>query len=162
MALPIRNGGTPRFRRDEAVAKLDHAIGHLSEVVFSVTLPLPLVASSEYPRAGPRLRIGAVHRTFRIRRRLRAEDATRPWLLEIELDVTIPDPEAVLASSEGFLVDDADGQELGVVEELETGRDGAVSALVVAGGWFGRRRTRVPVEEIDEIVPAHRRIVVRR
>jgi MYXO-CTERM domain-containing protein len=123
-------------------------------------LPLPLEVPGEQARAAPRLQIGAARRTLRIRRRLSAE-GSRPWLLEIEIDVTIPDPEAVLAGSEGFLVDGADGQELGVVEEVETGTDGAVTALVVAGGWFGRRRARIPVEAIDVITPADRRIVVR-
>jgi hypothetical protein len=48
-----------------------------------------------------------------------------------------------------------------VVEAIETVPDGAVSALVVAGGWFGRRRLRVPVEAIETILPAERRIVAR-
>jgi hypothetical protein len=129
-------------------------------VVFSVVLPLPLPEPGEQPSDGPQLRIRAAHRKVRIRRPLSAK-GSRPWVLEIEVDVTIPDPEAVLTSSEGFLVDGADGGEIGVVEEVETAPDGTVTALVVVGGWFGRRRARIPVEAIDAITPADRRIVVR-
>ena len=130
-------------------------------MVFTLTLPLPLAEHGEQPRDGPRLRVGGTHRTVRIRRPLPGENA-RPWLLEIEVDVTVPDPEAVLASCEGFLVDGADGRDLGVVEEVETGPRGAVAALVATGGWFGRRRARIPVGEIEAIEPAERRLVVRR
>jgi hypothetical protein len=129
-------------------------------VVFSVTLPLPLAVRGEQARATRRLQISAAHRKLRIRRHLSAK-GSRPWLLEIEIDVTIPDPEAVLASSEGFLVDGADGGEIGVVEEVQTAPDGTVTALVVAGGWFGRRRARIPVDAIDSITLADRRIIVR-
>jgi PRC-barrel domain len=129
-------------------------------VVFSVTLPLPLAVPGEQARATRRLQITAAHSKLRIRRRLSAK-GSRPWLLEIEIDVTIPDPEAVLASSEGFLVDGTDGGEIGVVEEVQTAPDGTVTAIVVAGGWFGRHRARIPVEAIDAITPADRRIVVR-
>ena len=125
-----------------------------------MTLPLPLAEPGEEPRDGPRLRIDPVRRTVRIRRRLPAEDA-RPWLLEVDIEVPIPDPEAVLAASVGFLVDTAEGRELGVVDEVETSPDGAVSALVVAGGWFGRHRSHIPVVDIEAIVPADRHIVVR-
>ena len=133
----------------------------MSEVVFTVTLSLPPAEHGEQPRDGPCLRVGYAHRTVRIRRPLPGE-RPRPWLLEIEVDVTVPDPEAVLASSEGFLVDGPGGRDLGVVEEVETDPDGAVSALVVSGGWFGRRRARIPLGEIEAVVPAERRIVVRR
>jgi hypothetical protein len=129
-------------------------------VVFSFVLPLPLPEPGEQRGDGTRVRIGAAHQKLRIRRPLSAGDA-RPWLLEIEVDVTIPDPEAVLKSSEGFLVDRVDGVEIGVVEEIETAPDGTVTALVVVGGWFGRRRARIGVEAIDAITPAGRRIVVR-
>lgn len=91
---------------------------------------------------------------------LPAED-WRAWLPEIGVDVTIPDPETVLTTSEGFLVDDVDGGEVGVVEEVETAPDGTVIALVVVSGWFGRRRARIPVDAIDAITLADRRIIVR-
>ena len=133
---------------------------NLPEVVFTVVLPLPLPKPDEQPGDAPLLRIDAAHRKLRIRRHLSAKDS-RPWLLEIEVGVTVPDPEAVLASSAGFLVDSADGADIGVVDEVETAPDGTVTALVVAGGWFGRRRARIPVEAIDAITPAARRIVVR-
>jgi hypothetical protein len=126
-------------------------------VVFSVLVPLPLPACDLKRR--PRLRIAADQRKLRLRRRLSQE--SRPCLLEIEVEVTIPDPDAVLSSSEGFLVDRADGGEIGVVDGIETAPDGTVQALLVAGGWFGRHRARIPVEAIEEITPADRRIIVR-
>jgi hypothetical protein len=126
-------------------------------VVFSVLVVLPLPACDLNRR--PKLRIAADHRKLRLRRRLSQE--SRPWLLEIEVEVTIPDPDAVLSSSEGFLVDRADGGEIGVVDGIETAPDGTVEALLVAGGWFGRHRARIPVEAIEEITPADRRIIVR-
>ncbi len=91
---------------------------------------------------------------------LTAED-WRAWPPEIEIDMTIPDREAALTTSEGFLVDHVDGGEVGVVEEVETAPDGTVVALVVVGGWFGRRRARIPVDAIDAITLADRRIIVR-
>jgi PRC-barrel domain len=120
------------FRRDEAVARLNHPVGDLLEVVLSVVFRLPLTA-----------------------------EEWRAWPPEIEVDVTIPDPEAVLTGSEGFLVDHVDGAEVGVVEEVETAPDGTVVALVVVAGWFGRRRARIPVDAIEAITLADRRIIVR-
>lgn len=126
-------------------------------MVFSLTLPLP---PGEQPRDGPSVRVRGPQRILRIRRPLPGEEP-HEWLLEIEIDVTIPDPEAVLASCEGFLVDGAGGRDLGVVEEVET-VEGAVSALITSGGWFGRRQARIPVAEIEAIEPESRRILVRR
>lgn len=126
-------------------------------MVFSVLVPLPLPACDLKRR--PRLSLAADQRRLRIHRRLSQE--SRPWLLEIEVEMTIPDPDAVLSSSEGFLVDRADGGEIGVVDGIETAPDGTVQALLVAGGWFGRHRARIPVEAIAEITPAGRRIIVR-
>lgn len=106
-------------------------------MVISILLTLVLPASAETPADGPRLRIVA------------------------EREVTIPDPEAVLSTAHGFLVDRLDGREFGVVDDVETAPDGTVTALVVAGGWFGRRRSRIAMDEIETIIPAERRIVVR-
>lgn len=131
-------------------------------MVLSVTLSLTPAEHGEKPRPEPRLVLAVSPSAFRIRRRLEPEESGRPWLLELEIDVKIPDPEAVLAGSEGFLVDGVDGGELGVVDDVESGPDGAVTALVVVSGWFGRRRARIPVEAIEAVVPAERRIVVRR
>ncbi|HEX7255044.1 MAG TPA: PRC-barrel domain-containing protein [Gaiellaceae bacterium] len=130
-------------------------------MVLSVTLPLPLDEPGEQLPRGPAVRLRAVPRALRIRRPLPGTDEGHPWLLELEFDVAVPDPEGILADSHGFLVDTTDGRELGVVDEVEVGPDGAVTALVVAGGWFGRRRTRIQVEEIEAILPAERRIIVR-
>lgn len=130
-------------------------------MVFSLTLPLPLADADEKPRDGPRLRVHGIPRTLRFRRPLRSEHA-REWVLEVEVEARVPDPEEVLAGSVDFLVDAADGSELGVVDALETDAEGAVSALIVARGWLRRDRARIPVADIDAIAPTSRRIVLRR
>lgn len=130
-------------------------------MVASVTVAVPLEGPSGRGQGGPLLCMHASPGTVRVRRRLPAEGGTRPWLLELEIEVTIPDPEEILAACEGFLVDDSNGRDVGVVEEVETGPDGAALSLLVAGGWFGRRRRRIPVDAIETIEPGGRRIVVR-
>jgi hypothetical protein len=130
-------------------------------VVLSVTLPLPLEEPGEQENHGPKLATSATVQTVQIRRRLPADAGERRWLLQFDVEVSVPDPEELLAHSEGFLVDGTDGRQIGVVESVGTGDDGHVSAIVVARGWFGRRRAHIPVEAIDAILPAQRRIVLR-
>jgi hypothetical protein len=92
---------------------------------------------------------------------LPAAGTDRVWTVEITLGGSRLDPERLLAESEGFLVDDARGREIGVVDEIEVDGAGRVAALLVAGGWFGRWRSRVPVDAIDSLLPRERRVVVR-
>jgi sporulation protein YlmC with PRC-barrel domain len=69
--------------------------------------------------------------------------------------------EAYLRSAHGFLVDAADGSEIGVVDEvIEDPATGRVVGLEVRGGWFGRRRTVIDVRDVQQVSPASRRIVV--
>jgi len=83
--------------------------------------------------------------------------------VELEVDGRVVDLERLLAECEGYLVDGPEGEEIGVVEDVELdGPGGTVSALIVAGGWFGRRRVLVEATAIEALVPAERRIVVRR
>ena len=129
-------------------------------MVLSVILPLPLDEPGERAPRGAAVRLRARPQAIRIRRRLPEAGDRRNWVLEVEVDVAVPDPEELLLASPDFLVDTADG-ELGVVEEVEVASGGGVAALLVAGGRFGRRRIRVPVEDVETILPAERRIVVR-
>jgi hypothetical protein len=58
-----------------------------------------------------------------------------------------------------YLVDTPRGP-AGVLEELVYADDGAPTALVVAQGWFARRRHEVPVDEITVIDHRARRVLV--
>jgi hypothetical protein len=121
--------------------RCDPVIGGQSEVIVSVSLPLPLEPPSADAGDRPTLPMTASPRTIRIRRAA-PSSGERSWLLDLEIDVPVPDPEQVLADAEGFLVDETGGRELGVVDRVEVGADGVVSALIVSRGWFGRRRGR--------------------
>jgi hypothetical protein len=68
--------------------------------------------------------------------------------------------EAVLRASHGFLVDDEDAIEVGVVDDVFVDEHGHVLAIVVCGGWFGRRRWTFDVGDVVAVSPALRRIVV--
>lgn len=72
------------------------------------------------------------------------------------------DPELLLLESHGFLVDALHDEPVGVVDEVVVDQEGRPEALVVAAGWFGRRRFIVPVEDVDEIDPRGRRVRLRR
>jgi hypothetical protein len=58
-----------------------------------------------------------------------------------------------------YLVDTPEGP-AGVLDELVYGDDGAPTALVVAQGWFARRRREVPVGEIASIDHGARRVLL--
>ncbi|HZD38751.1 MAG TPA: PRC-barrel domain-containing protein, partial [Actinomycetes bacterium] len=61
-----------------------------------------------------------------------------------------------------FLVDDDAQQPVGVVDDVEAQPDtGAPHELVVVQGW-GRRRVVIPIDAVAEIMPAERRLIVRR
>jgi hypothetical protein len=96
----------------------------------------------------------------RVRHRLPSGSERPIWLLEVDFAGAV-DPERLLAECAGFLVDDAEGHALGVVDHVELDSTGLVTALVVAAGWFGRRALRVPVGAIDSLFPRERRVVVR-
>jgi hypothetical protein len=72
-------------------------------------------------------------------------------------------PTGWLAGSEEFLVDCEDGTPFGVVDSVVRDGGGHVIALLVAvGGLVRRRVTSVTPDEIVEIRPVERRIVVSR
>jgi hypothetical protein len=61
-----------------------------------------------------------------------------------------------------FLVDDDAQQPIGVLDEVQTHPDtGLPHELVVVQGW-GRRWVIIPIDAVAEILPADRRLTVRR
>ena len=65
----------------------------------------------------------------------------------------------VLASCHDFLVDDC-GREVGVVEGVDVDPDSAApERLRVVQGW-GRRRTTISIDEVIEVTPGERRLVI--
>jgi hypothetical protein len=107
------------------------------------------------------VRLSARPRLLRLRRELAPSASGRVWLLEVEVEVPAIDPERLLAQCEDFLVDGSDGRQIGVVDRVErSGTAGAASALLVAVGWFGRRRLRVDAHAIEALVPEERRLIV--
>jgi hypothetical protein len=129
------------------------------------SFPIHDEASTSAAPAGPIIRVAACEQTVRLRRDIHADVGGRRWLLELEVAVQVPDPEQTLVGCHGFLVDTLDGEALGVVDdvELEAAAEGArASALLVASGWFGRRRLRVQAEQVEMVAPDERRLVVRK
>jgi hypothetical protein len=66
-----------------------------------------------------------------------------------------------LRRCEGFRVESPQGR-LGTVEELRFRSDAErPDSLAVRAGWLRRRLIVVPVEQVDEILPRQRRIILR-
>jgi sporulation protein YlmC with PRC-barrel domain len=62
----------------------------------------------------------------------------------------------------GFLVNTLSGEEVGVVDEVETDpQTGDATTLIVSSGWFGRRRLAVPVDDVETIYASSRGLIVR-
>jgi hypothetical protein len=109
----------------------------------------------------PSVRVSARPRLLRLRRELASQSGERVWLLELEVEIPAIDPERLLAACEDFLVEGEDGRRLGVVERVEKSvATGEASALLVSGGWFGRRRLRIEASAVHALVPAERRVIV--
>lgn len=70
--------------------------------------------------------------------------------------------EAQLRSTYGFLVDTTDSREVGIVDEVIVDENDRVVRLEVCGGWFGRRRRTVRIDDVVEIFPGERRLIVLR
>lgn len=133
----------------------------LMNLVLVETVLLPLADSTSGEKRGPSLRAEPLHHEVRLRREL-SPPSGRTWWLDVAVFVPVFDPEQVLLECEDFLVDSTDNEPVGVVDSVETDEEtGYVSALEVAAGWSGRRRFRVAVDEIELVVPAHERIVIR-
>jgi hypothetical protein len=129
-------------------------------VILHAAFPLATI-EPDPPARTPALVVSGRARSVHIRRELPWSGGGRTWMLEVEIEVPDTDPERLLAESEGFLVEGKDGEPIGVVEVVERdGPFGAVSALVVSAGWFGRKRLRVDADSIDALAPLERRIIV--
>ena len=82
-------------------------------------------------------------------------------MLEVEVEVPAVDPERLLTECEEFLVDGRDGLQIGVVDRVErSGREGPASALLIATGWWGRRRFRVDAQAVEALLPGERRVII--
>jgi hypothetical protein len=132
------------------------------ELTLLETIPVPPAPVPGRPGSDPILRVEASRHTIRLRRDLSDAAGGRRWLLELEVPVEVPDPEQTLAGCEDFLVDEVGGREIGVVDDVEKAHpEGPVSALVVAQDRLGRRRVRIEVNQIEVLIPAERRLIVR-
>jgi sporulation protein YlmC with PRC-barrel domain len=68
---------------------------------------------------------------------------------------------AYLRGAHGFLVDTTEGREVGVVDNVSIDHaTGAVVAIEVRGGWFGRRYRVVDVADVVDVFPESRRLIV--
>lgn len=134
----------------------------MQTAILTEAFPPADMERSAPPRGGGvrRLCFSATPRLVRLRRELPAT-GSRAWLLEVEVEVPAVDPEQVLAQSEEFLVDDSDGNAIGVVQRVErAGAEGHAETLLVAAGWFGRRHFRVDANAVEAIEPEERRVIV--
>jgi hypothetical protein len=131
-------------------------------MILRGTLPLPLEQPSVHTGDGPSIRLSARPRTIRLRRHFPRSTGGRTWLLEVEVEVPEIDPERLLAECEGFLVDDSDGRQIGVVIRVERAGSGAISALLISvpAGWFRRRYVRIEERAITALVPQQRLVIV--
>jgi hypothetical protein len=131
-------------------------------MILHETLPLALEQPSVYAGAGPSIRLSARPRMIRFRRHFPTSTGGRTWLLELEVEVPEIDPERLLAECEGFLVDDSDGRQIGVVIRVERTGSDAISALLVSvpAGWFRRRYVRIEDRAITALVPQQRLVIV--
>ncbi|HEU4449313.1 MAG TPA: PRC-barrel domain-containing protein [Gaiellaceae bacterium] len=67
---------------------------------------------------------------------------------------------AWLSSCQGFRLE-ARGRRIGIVEDVLYGDDPEPAALLVRGGLFGAKTIIVPVDEVIEVEPRSKRVVVR-
>lgn len=131
-------------------------------LILHETLPLALEQPGVFASDGLSVRLSARPRMLRLRRHFPRSTGGRTWLLELEVDVPEIDPERLLAKCEGFLVDDIDGRQIGVVIRVERSESGAISALLVSApaGWFRQRYVRIKERAITALVPQERLVIV--
>jgi nucleotide-binding universal stress UspA family protein len=72
-----------------------------------------------------------------------------------------PRPADIFDGMVHYLVDTPDGS-VGIVDGWVRDEHARPQALIVAQGWFGRRRFEIPLEKLIEIDHEHRRIVLAR
>ena len=88
------------------------------------------------------------------------EQHGRVWQWVVDLNPGLPTLTDVLVSCHDFIVDDDCGREVGVVERVEMEPDSAAPRrLQVVQGW-GRHRTTVTVDDVIEVAPGERRLVI--
>jgi hypothetical protein len=88
------------------------------------------------------------------------EEHGRVWEWVVDLDPRLPTLTDVLVNCYDFLVDDDCGREVGVVEGVDMDPDSAVPGqLQVVQGW-GWHRTTVSVDDVIEVTPGERRLVI--
>lgn len=134
------------------------SVGHLTLLEI---FPIEDGHSQGEAAAGPVVRLSVDEQKVRLRRSLSSETG-RTWVLEIQVAVDVPDPEEVLVACQSFVADGTDGEALGVIDDVEVDdATGLASTLILATGWFGRRRLRVPAEHVELIAPDERRVVLR-
>lgn len=131
-------------------------------LILHETLPLALEQPGVFASDGLSVRLSARLRMLRFRRNFPITSGCRTWLLELEVDVPEIDPEQLLGECEGFLVDDSNGRQIGVVFRVERSGSGAISALLVSvpAGWFRRRDVRIEERAITALVPQQRLVIV--
>jgi hypothetical protein len=82
------------------------------------------------------------------------------WQWVVDVHPGVPALTDVLAGCHDFLVDDDCGRPVGVVEDVAMVPVSAGPArLLVVQGW-GRHRIAVPVDDVLEVVPGGRRLVI--
>jgi hypothetical protein len=69
------------------------------------------------------------------------------------------DREAWLPACQGFRLESA-GRWVGVVEEVLFGDDDLPAALLVQGGLFGNRTYIVAAEDVVDVVPRSKRVLI--
>ena len=131
-------------------------------MILHETLPLALEQPGAPAGEAPSIRLSARPRMLRFRRHFPRSTGGRTWLLELEVEVPEIDPERLLAECEGFLVDDSDGRQIGVVIRVERSGSDATSALLISvpAGWFRRRYVRIEERAIKALVPQQRLVIV--
>jgi hypothetical protein len=106
---------------------------------------------------------GWTDRRRRVGLRLRSDPITgqgRVWQWVVDVDSGLPALTDLLATCHGFLVDDDCGRLVGVVEDVELDPGSAYPVrLLVVLGW-GRQRIMVSAEDVIELAPGGRRLVV--
>jgi hypothetical protein len=94
-------------------------------------------------------------------RRAERGGARSSWTAVITVGAPVLlDPDSVLARADGFLVGDREGP-VGVVDEVASTQADDGGTIVVACGWFGRRRLTVGFQDVVEIRPVERRLMLR-
>jgi hypothetical protein len=65
-----------------------------------------------------------------------------------------------LSTCEGFSVESDDGR-VGIVEEVRLSRERQPEALAVRTGLFRTRLVIVPIDDVHQVVPQHKRVLLR-